>query len=169
MDDKRRIHVLLVEDNSDEALSLKMYLESRPEVEFTTEWAPTVQSAITRLERGGVDVVLLDYTLPDGVGVEVIERIKKADPDIENIVYTGRSKEDIEEEAKQAGALDIIQKPTDPARLSRRLQYAVAYRNLKKDKRVFEELLTQMGELMSEAVDGDTPRPPSSPSLDIGI
>lgn len=168
MDNKRRIHVLLVEDDPDEALSLKMYLEGRPEVDFTTEWAPTVQSAIMRLERGGVDVVLLDYSLPDGTGVEVIERIKEAAPDVENIVYTGWSKEEIEQHAKEAGALDVIQKPADPARLSRRIQYAVAYRNLKKEKRVFEDLLTQMGELMSEVADGDHPRPPSHPNINIG-
>jgi sigma-B regulation protein RsbU (phosphoserine phosphatase) len=151
---KDRLHVLLVEDNADEALSLKMALEMRPEVIITTEWAPTVASAITRLKRGGVDAVLLDLTMPDGQGPDVVRRITEAAPEIYSVVYTGRSKEEVEHPVKEAGALAVVQKPACSDEITKKLRFAVAYRNADRAREEFDKILAELGEVMDEAIKG---------------
>lgn len=165
--EKKRIHVLLVEDNADEALMLKMYLEGRPEVIFTTEWAPTIASALIRLERGGVDAILLDLTMPDGHGPDVVRRIKAAAPNIGPIVYTGWPKADVEEEVKKAGAEAVLEKPSHPDKISERLRFAVAHRDIRKERDELLEILEQLGDVVYDVIEReDPPHPPSLPLLE---
>src|SRR5688572_25028987 len=66
------IHVLIVEDSEDCAMSVQKILEARKEVSFTVEIVGTVGDAVRRLRCGGIDAVLLDLSLPDGDGVDVV-------------------------------------------------------------------------------------------------
>lgn len=56
------IHVLLVDDHALFRRALARLLEAEPDIEVAAE-AATVADALTALQRGGIDVVLLDYDL----------------------------------------------------------------------------------------------------------
>ena len=65
--------------------------------------APTGQEALDRI-ADGIDLVLLDYKLPDIDGVTVLRRIKEHDPDILVILLTAFATVDTAVEAMKIGA-----------------------------------------------------------------
>jgi DNA-binding NtrC family response regulator len=72
-------------------------------------------TAATALEqaRKGVDLVLLDFRLPDSDGLAVLERVKELYPDTLVILMTTYSTIDNAVEAIQLGAFHYINKPFD--------------------------------------------------------
>jgi len=73
------------------------------------------ENARTALERHaeGVDLVLLDYKLPDGDGLAVLKEIKQREPDTLVILLTAHSTVDTAVEAMKQGAYHYANKPFD--------------------------------------------------------
>jgi two-component system response regulator AtoC len=74
--------------------------------------AATGHEAIARI-ADGVDLVLLDYQLPDLDGVGVLKRFKERDPDVVVILLTAYASIETAVEAMKAGAYDVAHKPFD--------------------------------------------------------
>src|SRR5204862_3063262 len=72
--------------------------------------AATASEALARSEEG-VDLVLLDYRLPDGDGLSVLKKIKERDPDTLVILLTAYSSVDTAVEAMKHGAYHYANKP----------------------------------------------------------
>ena len=76
-------------------------------------------TAAEALERAaaGVDLVLLDYQLPDDNGLAVLERLHAGDPDTVVIMLTAHKSVSIVVDAMRAGAFDYLTKPISDADL----------------------------------------------------
>jgi DNA-binding NtrC family response regulator len=74
--------------------------------------AGTAADALAR-HREGVDLVLLDYRLPDGDGLAVLKQMKEADPDTLVILLTGHASIGNAVEAMKHGAYHYANKPFD--------------------------------------------------------
>lgn len=72
--------------------------------------AETGQEAIDKLPEG-IDLVLLDYRLPDTDGVSVLRRIKAYDRDILVVMLTAYAGVDTAAEAMKQGAYHFAHKP----------------------------------------------------------
>jgi two-component system, NtrC family, response regulator AtoC len=99
--------VLVVDD---EAL-IRWSLTERLRTEgFEVLEAETGRKALEQLTEG-VDLVLLDYKLPDTDGVTVLRKIKEFDPDVLVILLTAYATVDTAVEAMKIGAYHFANKP----------------------------------------------------------
>lgn len=123
---EQRLNVLIIEDNpGDVYLIRKMLTAIAPSV-FTLETADRLAQGLARLAVPGVDVVLLDLSLPDSCGLETFTRARAQAPQIPIVVLSGSGDESLAIQAVHAGAQDYLVKgQVDQNLLARALRYAV--------------------------------------------
>jgi DNA-binding NarL/FixJ family response regulator len=99
--------MMIVEDHSAFAQALGLVLGANTQISH----ARTLREGRTLLRNGEpFDLVVLDLSLPDGVGTELVPEIKDRDPRTSVVVLSAR--EDIAEVASEAGADAAIPKET---------------------------------------------------------
>jgi DNA-binding NarL/FixJ family response regulator len=96
------IRVLLVDDHQLVSDALSRLLGREPDIEVVGI-ASTVEEA-RHLARDPLDVVLMDYRLPDGTGAEATRAIKTRWPATRVVMLTGVNDDDTVLESIQAGA-----------------------------------------------------------------
>jgi two-component system, NtrC family, response regulator HydG len=82
---------------------------------FTVETATTLAKARTLISERTPDVVLLDLSLPDGDGSQLLAQLNERPTDV--VVITGNATVDSAIEALREGAADYLTKPIDAQRL----------------------------------------------------
>ena len=108
----RPIRVALVDDHQFIADLLSRALERQPErFEFVGN-APRLADVGPLLREEPADVVLVDYSLPDGRGSDVLRLVRRHWPRARLVLFSGHSESDILQEAIAAGADGIIAKGT---------------------------------------------------------
>jgi len=104
--------VLLVEDNVSDAKIMKKYFQ-RHGRSFTLDYAPTADQCYRMLIERAYDLILLDLTLPDGDGLEVLRELRELDIPAPIIVVTGENRPELAVQAKDAGADDFVVKTSE--------------------------------------------------------
>ena len=82
--------------------------------------------AIAQYEANAPDAVLLDITMPEKDGLEVLREIRGKHPDARVVMLTALGQQSIVLEAIKAGARDFIVKPFEQERVLSALQKALA-------------------------------------------
>ena len=98
--------------------------------------AETGSAAINTLPEG-VDLVLLDYKLPDTDGVSVLRKIKEFDPDILVILLTAYATIETAVEAMKLGAYHFANKPFNLDEVSATVERALETTRLRREIRQF--------------------------------
>jgi len=102
--------VLIVEDNE----LLRSFLRTALEPTARVIEAHDVEDALRILEHRGrdtIDLMLLDYVLPDHSGLDLLKITKCHWPGIPVILMTGFGSEDLAAQAFRDGATDYLKKP----------------------------------------------------------
>jgi DNA-binding NarL/FixJ family response regulator len=99
--------ILLVDDD---AFLRDMYATKFTERGDTVEVAKTAESALTLVQQGAFDVVVLDMVMPDMTGVDLIKSIHSVMPEQRCIVLSNQSESFDKEAAEKVGAIGYIVK-----------------------------------------------------------
>jgi DNA-binding response OmpR family regulator len=110
---------LVVDDEPQIVELVKAYLEREGLGVIT---AGSVAQARNALERGAVDLLVLDITLPDGSGLDVLRSASLPSAHVPTIVLTGRGEEADRIVGLELGADDYVTKPFSPRELVARVR-----------------------------------------------
>jgi two-component system, cell cycle response regulator len=130
------VRVLLIEDNPRHARLLERAMGEAGvafagAAPYELSHAARLSQGLTRLGKGGVDVVLLDLSLPKTSGLEPLQRVRERDPDVPVVALTGLNEDNLAAQALGAGAQDYLTKGKFSASLlARSIRYAVHVRRL---------------------------------------
>jgi diguanylate cyclase (GGDEF)-like protein len=105
-----RLNILLVEDDAEDILLVKKILEKAGTGLVRLECADQLQDALDRLQKGKVDLVLLDLFLPDNDGLDSLRRVREVAPNIPIVILTALDDESAALEALSNGAQDYLVK-----------------------------------------------------------
>ncbi|MFO0568248.1 MAG: sigma-54 dependent transcriptional regulator [Polyangiaceae bacterium] len=109
-----RGQILVVDDEPSILNTLKKALTLEG---YTVDVAGGIALAEERLSKRSYDVLLLDVSLPDGNGVELLERLRKGSVDTPVIMMSGHATIDTAVRATRLGAIDFLEKPVSTDRL----------------------------------------------------
>ncbi len=104
------MRILIIED---EATLSKTLAEGLKEYGYQNDIAENLKDGRYYLDIRNYDLVLLDWMLPDGNGIEIIPEIKEKRPKTAVIVLSARDDKESEIEALKIGADDYVKKPFD--------------------------------------------------------
>jgi len=105
----RRLRILLVEDDAIFAAVTAEVMRERALV----RWTPTAESAIAAAGEKDWDLIITDIELPGMSGLELVMKIKAAQPHVATLILTGHRSFDNAVEAIRVGADDFLTKPVD--------------------------------------------------------
>lgn len=111
--------LLIIEDE----LSLQEMMSATLRKEgYIVEGASTYATAIDKLGSYSYDCILLDITLPDGNGLDILREIKKSGNEVNVIITSARDSIDDKIEGLELGADDYLAKPFHLAELAARIR-----------------------------------------------
>src|ERR1035437_8282963 len=106
---RRTIRVLYADDDPQVSVVVQTYFE-RMAPECALEIVPNGQACLDRMQRGGIDVLMLDFELPDIYGLHILsERAARRDP-TPVMMVSGKGQTKLAVKALRAGAVDCIDK-----------------------------------------------------------
>ena len=134
------ITLLLIEDNPGDTRLIREALSEARGTTFELVCADRLSSGLGYLARGGIDLVLLDLSLPDSQGLNTFARVHTEAPTVPIVVLSGLQDEGLAMEAVQKGAQDYLSKSfvmVESHFLVRSIRYAIERKRLERLKDEF--------------------------------
>ncbi|KAB2964653.1 MAG: EAL domain-containing protein [Thermoanaerobaculia bacterium] len=126
MSEARALNVLIVEDDPGDALLIRRLLERARDLDCRVEVRDRIASGLERLDAGGVDVVLLDFSLPDSLGLDTFRRMRDRHPELPVLILTSLDDDALAVRAVAEGAQDyLVKRQVDARLLARAIRYAI--------------------------------------------
>ena len=114
--------VLLVDDEEEFVTALAERLELRG---FEASVATNGGDALKRIDADEPDLVVLDVLMPGLGGLDVLDQIRKTDPQIKVILLTGRGSAEEDDQSIPLGAFDYLIKPVNIDDLIQKMRVAL--------------------------------------------
>jgi two-component system cell cycle response regulator len=129
--------ILLVEDDAAYLRLAELMLADAARVaqaDYRVVTAMRLSAGLARLGQGGIDLVLLDLSLPDSQGIATVHAVRADAPDVPIVVVTSTADEQLAAQSLQAGAQDyLIKDEIDPRMLARSIRYAIDRHQLQRE------------------------------------
>ena len=123
------IVVLLLEDNEGDVMLLRETLRTVSEFPYELQHAPSLEEGRRLFESARFDIILLDLSLPDSVGMDTISSTRQFAPDLPIVVLTSLDDESQGVQAIRMGVQDYLVKgQVDGRTLARAIRYAIEHK-----------------------------------------
>lgn len=131
MDDAAPHTILLIEDNPGDARLVREYVRECGREAFRIEHVASVAEAVPILDANEADIIVLDLMLPDGEGLETLQRVHELAPRVPIVVLSHLDDEREAVRAVRLGAQDfLVKQHLSGPLLVRSLRYALERRKL---------------------------------------
>lgn len=117
---EKEIRILIVEDQPVCRLGIRMTLDSSNIRHSILAEAENVAQAVDFLEKHGkdTDLVLLDYVLTDGTGMDVIQAVKRLHLDAKIVILSGEAGGAVLKQLMDAGVNGFMSKSVNPEEIA---------------------------------------------------
>jgi DNA-binding NtrC family response regulator len=132
--------ILVVDDESEIREGLEVLLKSEG---YGVTSAETGELGLAKLEEHPFDLLLLDVSLPDRNGLEMLQEIHRRDPGLSVVLITAYGSIDMARAAFKNGAMDYITKPWTNDELLAQVAQAVESRRLRDENLHLKRALKQ--------------------------
>ena len=147
---KRRGTLLIVDDEEGPRMSLRVIFKDSYDL-LMAEDGPT---AVELAQKNSIDVAVLDIRMAGMSGIEVLERLRFVQPDIEAVMITAFETTDTMRQALRLRAADYINKPFDIATIRNAVNGAMQRRMLEGEIHSSAEKVHELlGELQNQKVE----------------
>ena len=117
--------ILIVEDEKELLDEIESYLLKE---DYVCEVAGNYENANEKLHLYQYDIAIVDITLPDGSGLDLIQSLKKVSPDTGILIISAKNSLDDKLTGLDTGADDYITKPFHMAELNARVKAIIRRR-----------------------------------------
>lgn len=137
-----RTSILVVEDDEDDFLLTREMFEELDAPDFELKWVDNYDAGVEELMTGRPDLCLVDFSLGDRTGLELLREVTERGCKIPVVFLTGQSDRELVVQAMRAGAADYLVKGGfGLPQLERSLRYALEQsRSLKELRKLNVEL-----------------------------
>src|SRR5260221_2309568 len=132
--------ILVIDDEAEIREGLERLLKTEG---YQGAMADTGQSGLLRLGEQPYDLLLLDVSLPDRNGIELLKDIRRQDPHLPIVLITAYGSIDMARAAFKSGALDYITKPWSNDELLAQVAQAVESHRLREENVQLKRALKQ--------------------------
>jgi len=149
MDDKL-IKVLIIEDNPEDFRLIEEMLKEVNSAVFELHHSKRLSDGLRCLVRNDFDILLLDLSLPDSVGLDTFFSVYEQAPEIPIVILSGFNDEETAIKAVSEGAQDYLVKgQVNSPLLSRSISYAI-------ERKLIEDELIRHRYYLNELVEKRT-------------
>ncbi len=135
----RRIKILVIDDDE----SLRRVLEYNLAQEgYAVLTASSGEQGVELLKKEGADLVVTDVRMPGMDGLQVMQAVRKLDPNVQVIILTAFGTIEMAVEAMKAGAFHYISKPFNRDELRLTIRKALQLKDLERENVALRQELT---------------------------
>jgi two-component system, sensor histidine kinase and response regulator len=147
---RRKSTLLIVDDEEGARQSLRVIFKDEYQILMASDGAAAVKLA----QENRIDAAVLDIRMAGMSGIEVLERLKFVDPDIEVVMMTAFETTDTMRQALRLRACDYINKPFDVSTMRAAVENATHRHTLESEIHTNAEKLQQLlSELQNQKIE----------------
>jgi len=139
-------NILVIDDEAAQRDVLTGYLKKKGYKIFS---ASSGKEGIETARTNSVDIILSDFKMPDLNGIEVLENVKKINPEISFVIVTAYGTVENAVKAMRLGAFDYISKPVDLDELDLMIERIIEHKNLKSENQLLKTQLQEKYKISS--------------------
>ncbi len=147
------IHILIVDDDEDDFLILKQYINRIDGQQFVIDWCYIYAEAEKKICEGKYHLYFIDYRMGAKTGLQLIQDSIKVNCEEPFILLTGNGNHAIDIMAMESGAVDYLVKgELNPEKLERCIRYSLDRANSMKALRTNERKFRNIFERSKDMV-----------------
>lgn len=139
-------NILVIDDEAAQRDVLTGYLKKKGYKIFS---ASSGKEGVETTRVNPVDIILSDFKMPDLNGIEVLEQVKKINPEISFVIVTAYGTVENAVKAMRLGAFDYISKPVDLDELDLMIERIIEHKNLKSENQLLKSQLQEKHKISS--------------------
>ena len=145
----RKLKIAIVDDEPDMRESISQWLVLSG---FETETYPSAEDALKVIGSDWPGIVVSDIRMPGMDGMAFLKRLMGLDSNLPVIMITGHGDVPMAVEAMRLGAMDFMEKPFNPDRMTQLAKKATQARRMTLDNRALRRDLSEGQQVMSKLI-----------------